>query len=324
MLADRVKVVLILLPIGLVVFILGGIVYTAAIALVLALAGWEYTRLFQAGGLQASGVLVIISVVALSVSRALDDFSSAPWIIALIILVSMAYHLVRFERGRQEAGTDFAVTLSGSLYFGWLGAYLISIRALPDGLWWLLLTLVSVWIADSGAYFVGRRFGKHKMSPRLSPKKTWEGFVGGIVAGTLGGLLIAALFRALPWSGENIAVWHGAVLGFALAVITPLGDLGESMVKRQVGVKDSGKLLPGHGGAWDRIELVAVGRSDWLLSDYCGFPAVRLSYIYPYLLKILSFLQAQLTSLTGDGIIGAQNRMPRTALLSREVEGTAL
>lgn len=254
MLSDRVKVVLILLPIGLLVFILGGLVYTAAIALVLGLAGWEYTRLFRAAGLQASGILVVLSVVALSVSRALDTFTSAPWILTLIILVVMAYHLVMFERGRQEAGTDFAITLSGSLYFGWLGAYLISIRALPDGLWWLLLTLVSVWIADSGAYFVGRRFGSHKLSPRLSPKKTWEGFVGGVIAGTLGGLLLAALFRLLPWSGENIAVWHGAVLGAALAVITPLGDLGESMIKRQVGVKDSGSLLPGHGGVWDRID----------------------------------------------------------------------
>jgi phosphatidate cytidylyltransferase len=93
----------------------------------------------------------------------------------------MAYHLFQYERGSQRAGTDFAVTLSGILYIGWLGAYLISLRRLPDGLWWLLTVLPAVWLADTGAYLVGSRFGRHKMTPRLSPKKSWEGYLGGIL-----------------------------------------------------------------------------------------------------------------------------------------------
>lgn len=286
MLVDRVKVVLILLPIGLVVFFLGGYVYATTIALVLGLASYEYTKLFKAGGLQPASGVVVLSTIALALSRAYNAFDSAPWILVLIIFVSMSYHLVAFERGRDQAGTDFAVTLSGALYFGWLGAYLISLRAIPDetllawrssleGFWWLLLTLACVWIGDSGAYFVGRRFGKHHMSPRLSPKKTWEGYVGEIVTGVLGGLLLAYIFSSFSgyaWGSTTIQPWHGAVLGFVLAIITPLGDLGESMVKRQVGVKDSGNLLPGHGGAWDRID-------SWLWAGAIGYYLIVLFFL---------------------------------------------
>ena len=264
MLADRVKVVLILLPIGLVVFYVGGWIFAAAMALVLGLAAWEYARLFRAGSLEPSAILLVLGTLCLAAGRAINSFDSSPWILALVIMVVMSYHLVQFERGRSEAGTDFAVTLSGILYFGWMGAYLISLRALPDGFWWLLLSLASVWIADSGAYFVGRSLGKHAMSPRLSPKKTWEGYFAGVVTGLLGGLLLAAIFRALPWGGDTISVWQGGVLGLVLAVVTPLGDLGESMIKRQVGQKDSGNLLPGHGGAWDRID-------SWLWAAVIGY-----------------------------------------------------
>jgi phosphatidate cytidylyltransferase len=264
MLADRVKVVLILLPIGLVVFYLGGIIYLGAMTLVLCLAAFEYANLFREGSLEPSRTLVVASTAALMISRGLDEFASAPWLLTLIIFITMSYHLLQYERGRGQAGTDFAVTLSGSLYFGWLGAYLVSIRQLPDGLWWLLLTLGCVWIGDSGAYLIGKNFGTHRMSPRLSPKKSWEGFAAEVVTSVLGGLLLAWMFGRLSWSSPTLQPWHGAVLGLLLAVFTPLGDLGESMVKRQMGVKDSSNLLPGHGGAWDRID-------SWLWAAALGY-----------------------------------------------------
>lgn len=264
MLAKRVLVAAILLPIGLVLIWLGGLAFALMVALILSLASWEYVQLFRTGGLQPAGVLVILGTLGLVVGRMFTGFSSAAWIISLAVLASMTYHLIAFERGRDQAGTDFGVTLAGILYFGWIGSYLISLRELPEGMWWVLLALPSVWLADSGAYFVGRSIGRRRLSPRLSPKKTWEGYLGGVLVGTLGTALLAYIWSF--WTGPVTAITplNGAIMGLVLAVITPLGDLGESMFKRQVGVKDSGSLLPGHGGVFDRIDT-------WLWAAVLGY-----------------------------------------------------
>jgi phosphatidate cytidylyltransferase len=174
--------------------------------------------------------------------------------LAIFLLSSMTFHLVAYERGRDQAGTDFAITLSGALYIGWVGAYLITLRDLPNGMWWFMVALPAIWGADSGAYFYGRRFGRHQLSPRLSPKKSWEGYLAGIISGVIVGVGFGTLANAQAASGAGITPLRGALLGLILAVITPLGDLGESMIKRQFGVKDSSNLLPGHGGAFDRID----------------------------------------------------------------------
>jgi len=264
MLAKRVLVVVVLLPIGLVLIWLGGWAYALLIALILGLAAREYVQMFRIGGYQPSKILVIVGTLALAIGRMFDQFESAPWIVSALVLVSMSYHLFAYERGRDQAGTDFAITLAGVLYFGWIGGYLISMRELPEGMWWVLLALPAVWLADSGAYFVGRSIGKHSLSPRLSPKKTWEGYFGGVLVGILGTAGLAYLWGL--WIGPISAITpiNGAILGLVLSVITPLGDLGESMFKRQVGVKDSGNLLPGHGGAFDRID-------SWLWAGVLGY-----------------------------------------------------
>jgi phosphatidate cytidylyltransferase len=268
MLGERVLVTVILLPIGLAAIHFGGPFFTAVILIFLALAAYEYVQLFRAGGHQPAGVLVVGGTVLLVLGRAWNGFQSAPWLLSLLILASMAIHLLAYERGRDQAGTDFALTLAGALYLGWIGAYFISLRNLPEGSWWVLTVLPAVWVADSGAFFIGRRFGRRKLSPRLSPKKTWEGYWGGVMAGTLGGFLFAALWGFFTAPGSEITPFRGAVIGFALAVMTTLGDLGESMLKRQVGVKDSGKILPGHGGMFDRID-------SWLWGAVLGYYLVN-------------------------------------------------
>ena len=264
MLKTRVLVAVILLPIGLVVIYLGGWIFTAFIALILGLAAWEFADLFRNSGFQPAKVIMVAGAVALAAGRALDGFGSAPWIIALLILASMTYHLVAYERGRDQAGTDFTITLSGTLYLGWLGGYLISLRAMPAGAWLIWLVLLAVFLADSAAYFIGRRFGQHKLSPRLSPKKTWEGYLAGVVAGTLGTALVAYLWGL--WAGPDFTItpWQGALLGLLISLLTTLGDLGESMLKRQSGVKDSSNILPGHGGVFDRID-------SWLWAAPIGY-----------------------------------------------------
>jgi phosphatidate cytidylyltransferase len=264
MLRTRVLVAVILLPIGLGVIYLGGWIFTAFIALILGLAAWEFADLFRKSGFQPATVIMVAGAVLLAGGRFLDGFESASWIFTLLILTSMAYHLVAYERGRDQSGTDFTITLSGTLYLGWLGAYLISLRALPAGAWLIWLVLLAVFLADSAAYFIGRRFGRHKLSPRLSPKKTWEGYLAGVIAGTLGAALVAYLWGL--WAGPDFTVtpWQGALLGLVISVITTLGDLGESMIKRQSGVKDSSNLLPGHGGVFDRID-------SWLWAAPIGY-----------------------------------------------------
>jgi len=264
MLVKRLLVTIILLPVGMAAILAGGWYLTALVAIFMCLAAWEYVELFRAGGLQPAGVLVIGGTLVLLIGRNINGFDSAAWMISLLILLGMTYHLVAYERGRDQAGTDFAVTLAGMFYIGWFGAYFISLRNLPEGKWWILVVLPAVWFADTGAYFIGKRFGKHKLSPRLSPKKTWEGYLGGIIAGVLLTTLFAAIWRVGAGPNSAITPLRGALVGLVMSIFPTLGDLGESMIKRQMGVKDSGSLLPGHGGAFDRID-------SWLWAVVMGY-----------------------------------------------------
>jgi phosphatidate cytidylyltransferase len=267
MLLKRTLVALVLLPIGLLVIVSGGWAFYGVICLVLGLAALEFVTLFRLEGLRPSVVLAVGGTVLLVIGRAWDGFDSSHWMVSLLVLAAMATHLVDYERGRDKAGTDFAITISCIVYLGWLGAYLVSLRNLPEGIWWVLTVLPAVWLADVGAYFVGTRFGRHKMTPRLSPHKSWEGYLGGILFAAPGTALLTLLWRI--WAGPATAVTplRGALLGLVIGLFTILGDLGESMIKRQVGVKDSGKLLPGHGGAFDRID-------SWLWAAIIGFYVV--------------------------------------------------
>lgn len=253
-----------LLPVGLVFVALGGWPFALGITLVLALAAAEFVTLFRAGRLQPSQPLVIAGVVLLALSRQISGFAGADWQVGLLILAAMTYHLMAFERGQEHSATDFAVSLAGILYIGWLGSYFISLINLPEGRYWLLTVLPAIWLADSGAYLVGSRIGRHKMTPRLSPKKSWEGYLGGILFSVIGTALFAAGWQLFLGPASAITPLRGALVGLVISVITILGDLGESMLKRQVGMKDSGTLLPGHGGVFDRID-------SWLWGVMLGY-----------------------------------------------------
>lgn len=261
MLTQRLLVIVILLPVGILLIMFGGIPYDLFISIILALASWEYVRMFRNGGWKPGVVLVVSGVSTLAVARSLFQFQYSETILSVLILIAMAYHLVQYEKGRDEAATDFCITLGGILYLGWLGSYMISLRSLPNGLWWVMLVLPTVWLTDSGAYLIGSRFGKRKLAPRLSPKKTWEGFWGGAITGVLGGMIFAYLWGLrMP----AMTIDKGAVIGVVMGVLTPLGDLGESMFKRMAGMKDSSNILPGHGGIFDRID-------SWIWAAVLGY-----------------------------------------------------
>ena len=269
MLRDRIAIALLLLPVVLWVMGIGGWVYAAAIAVVLGLCAAEYVLIFRRIGQRASMPLVVGGAVVMVGARALSGFDHAPVVLAALCLLAMTWHLVDYERGAPASGTDFALTLGGALYLGWIGSYLISLRSLPDGEWWTLTALPSVWLADSAAYSIGTRFGRHKMTPRLSPKKSWEGYLAGVVAGAASGAALGALWSLGAGPESGLGPWTGLACGLLIAVLSPLGDVGISMIKRQMQIKDSGTLLPGHGGALDRVD-------SWLWAGVLGYYAAVL------------------------------------------------
>jgi phosphatidate cytidylyltransferase len=146
---------------------------------------------------------------------------------------------------------------------------LIALREQPNGLGWMLTALPATWLADSGAYFIGRWRGKRKLAPHLSPGKTWAGIYGAVITGTLSGLLLILLWRAVGWLPAETPLWQGALMGFALSVLTPVGDLLISLFKRAADVKDTGNIIPGHGGILDRIDT-------WIWAAMLGYFFVQL------------------------------------------------
>ena len=261
MLSQRLMVAILLIPIGVTFIALGGWPYAVLIVAILGGAAFEYWRIFKTGGFSPSPSLLIGGVVALALTRYGLNFREADAVLAFLVMAAMGLHTLHHERGDENSATDFTITVAGILYIGWLGSYLVSLRNLPDGMWWTIQAVIGTVLADAGAYFIGSRFGKHMLAPRVSPKKTWEGYLGGVLVGSLGSALMGALWGlATP----AITPLRGLIMGFALSVLTPLGDLGESMVKRQFNVKDSSNLLPGHGGIFDRIDA-------WLWAAPLGY-----------------------------------------------------
>ncbi len=257
----RTLAAIVLAAIGLPAVFFGGIFYFLLISLLLGIAAWEYAHIFRSAGNHASIPLLVGGVFILVITRAYSP-DLAPAALTLAIFAAMTLHLLDYENGRDQAGTDFAVTLAGIVYLGWIGPYLVDLRGLENGIWWFFLVLPTVWLADSFAYFIGIRFGRHRLSPRLSPKKSWEGYWGGVVFGTLGAAGLSVLLTRL--GGPAVTWWQGAALGAALSILTTLGDLGESMLKRQAGVKDSSNIIPGHGGVFDRLD-------SWLWGAAIGY-----------------------------------------------------
>jgi phosphatidate cytidylyltransferase len=254
MLRERLAVTLLLIPPALWIISTGGLLYLAGVTLLLGMAAAEYGLLFRRGGQRPALALLVGGAMLLSAGRQLLDTHWLGLALGGLLLAAMAWHALDYERGAQLSGTDFAVTVSGMLYLGWIGGYLVALRGLPDGEWWVLLALPSVWLADSAAYLVGQAVGRRKLSPRLSPNKTWEGYLAGVAAGALAGAGLAALWRIGAGADSSLSAGLGAAVGGMLGAITPLGDLGISMFKRQMQVKDTGALFSGHGGVLDRMD----------------------------------------------------------------------
>lgn len=251
----RIVTALLMAAVGIPAVIYGGVFYYLIMATFLVGGAWEYVRLYRAVQYEPHELTTIGGVLVIATARFFFPEYAAT-LFALLILIAMTFHVIAYERGRDQAGLDFTVTVAGIVYIGWLGSYLLDLRTLPNGGWWFMFVLPLVWASDTGAYSIGAVYGKHKMSPRLSPKKSWEGYAAGVATAMFIGALFAYAYSRLgpqPLHGL-ITPLQGALFGFFISVITPLGDLGESMFKRQGGMKDSSNIFPGHGGFLDRID----------------------------------------------------------------------
>lgn len=252
---SRILTALVMAAIGLPAIIFGGVFYFLAITILLVGGAWEFVRLYRAVQAEPHEIVTVGGVLVIATARFFFAEAAVP-LFVVSILLAMAVHLVAFERGRDQAGVDFATTVTGLVYLGWVGSYLLDLRQLPQGLWWWLLVLPIVWAGDTGAYSIGSVYGKHKMAPRLSPKKSWEGYFAGMFTAAIVGAFFAYAFSSegpQPLGGL-IDPLSGGLLGLVIGALTPLGDLGESMLKRQSSTKDSSNIFPGHGGFLDRID----------------------------------------------------------------------
>jgi phosphatidate cytidylyltransferase len=204
-------------------------------------------------------LLIAVAAVGLPLVRAVFTpvlpGRAAEWAFATAGTLYLAVPAYAMTSLRGTDGANVATwltTLADALAFGW--------ESTPRGLGWVLMTLLIAWLSDTMAYLVGRAFGRHKLIPRISPNKTVEGAVGGVVGAAVTAAVCVSLF------GLGIPPLIGFIAGLAIGSIGIVGDLGESLLKREAGVKDSGTLIPGHGGMLDRIDaLLFIVTVVWLL-----------------------------------------------------------
>ncbi len=265
-LKKRLIVAAILVPLVAFFIYLGRWPFTIFITVFISLGAWEYWRMFRIAGYSPSLFLLMAFTASAVVMRALFQYQFSDLWLTLLVLSSLSVATIQQARAEEKAAFNFTITISGALYLGWLAGYAITLRALPNGLIWTLIVLFAASIGDTGGYFVGTRWGKHKIAPAISPKKSWEGYFGGVLVSALATWLLTLACHAFV---PEILPVHGFILGAVLAVITPLGDFAESMLKRQFNLKDSSQILPGHGGILDRIDS-----SLWALA--IGFYIIQL------------------------------------------------
>jgi phosphatidate cytidylyltransferase len=245
--------------------IAGGWWYALVVMLVIGVAAVEFTNLVARQGHRVYGGLLLVWIGFFLVDRIILASSLIGPGIALPLLCAIFWMLVRYSQGTANAVTGFAFTTMAALFLGWGGAHFLGLRALENGVFWMLAVILAVWCTDTASYFVGSVVGRTPMLPAISPGKTWEGYWGGFLGGLFGVAVFVGVWRAIGLSLE-VDTFHVLVIGLIAAIIGPLGDFAVSALKRYVGVKNASRLIPGHGGMLDRIDTLIV--TGWVSYYY--------------------------------------------------------
>ncbi len=253
------------------IFVKWAFVLFAAAAMVLGVL--EFSRALRVAGRRVD----VVPQLVMGFVLLLSGFFLGAWVhwIAALVAVSVvivwrlvAQLFAADGRARIEVVGDVLVAGFVQLYVPFLTSVAMILLAQPRGEWWVLAFLILAVAADTGAYISGLTFGRggrHPMAPRISPKKTWEGFAGACVAALVAGALLAAFMLQVPW-------WAGLIFGAVVLATATVGDLGESMVKRDLGIKDMSSWLPGHGGVLDRLDSILPSATAALVMFYLLAP----------------------------------------------------
>lgn len=227
---------------------------------------YEFYRMFKNSGYHPQtfvgmfvGALVVIGFYIGAVSdRSVAEIAyvfSPDVMVALAFVVALLFRLFS-ERDSNGAMVDVALTFTGVIYVAWLSAYVVLLRAWSaggtDGRHLIFFLFLVTWATDSGAYYIGTSFGRHKLYRKISPKKSVEGAIGGLIFS----IVMAAACKY--WFYHSLHLHDAVVLGSILGVVGQVGDLAESMIKRSARIKDSGGIFPGHGGYLDRVDSMLL------------------------------------------------------------------
>lgn len=243
MLWQRIVTAVIGIPALLYIVYLGEIYFTLLITILSIWGIYEYGNIAKNAGWHLLVLPLWLGSCLFPLATMFRKDIASPFVFIFFIFC-FVYYLYSFPK---SSPGDLAVTLLGIFYVSWTLAHLILLRQLNYGFWLVLFVFVIIWSTDTGAYFTGIYFGKHKFAPSISPNKTWEGFLGGLLSSVLGAYLLI----------RNITIPHaGYLLTIApfISLAGQFGDLFESSLKRTANIKDSGRIIPGHGGILDRFD----------------------------------------------------------------------
>ncbi|MFB8386670.1 phosphatidate cytidylyltransferase [Microbacterium sp. NPDC055910] len=254
---------------SLLLFSWGFAVFALAAAL---LAVFEFSRALIAAGWRIDVIPQLISATAVIAA----GFFLDAWLLWVVVFVAIAVIVIwrllaqmTAHDGRTygDVLTDVLVGAFVQLYVPFFASLALVLLRQDGGEWWVLGFIIVAVASDTGAYVAGISFGRHPMAPRISPKKTWEGFGGAVVAAVVAGVLIAMFMIGIEW-------WMGVVFGLVILATATIGDLGESMIKRDLGIKDMSSWLPGHGGVLDRLDSILPSATAALALYYLFTPLV--------------------------------------------------
>ena len=224
--------------------------FTVLIAIAGIMAAFEFYRMVSAAKVLPLTYFGMAWALLFIISPHFNLEFRTPLLLSSSMVISIIWLLLR--RHKAEAFTSWAWTIAGILYVGWLLSHIVALRGLDDGRNWVFFVFLTTIASDTAAFFIGRALGKHQLAPQISPGKTREGAIAGI----FGAIIISLLFIMPTPLRLPLGYGQAILLGLLVSVFGQIGDLAESLLKRDMKVKDSGKMLPGHGGVLDRIDSI--------------------------------------------------------------------